>query len=84
MTVRGIYKDDALLTGGIITQTLLQRLTQINGVQIVLATLEPGSDPEEVAKLATTASRRSSRRPSCSRTPSSSSRSATRSTSCSS
>ena len=53
MTVRGIYKDDALLTGGIITQTLLQRLTHMSGAQVVLATLDPGSNPEQVAKLAT-------------------------------
>ena len=52
VTVRGIYKDDALLTGGILTQTLLHRLTQVSGAQIVLATLDPGSNPEEVAKLA--------------------------------
>jgi putative ABC transport system permease protein len=52
VTVRGIYKDDALLTGGILTQTLLHNLTQVNGAQTVLATLDPGSDPEEVAKLA--------------------------------
>ena len=53
VTVRGIYKDDALLTGGILTQTLLQRLTQVSGAQVVLATLDPGSNPEQVAKLAT-------------------------------
>jgi putative ABC transport system permease protein len=52
VTVRGIYKDDALMTGGILTSTLLHRLTQINGVQTVLATLQPGSNAEDVAKLA--------------------------------
>jgi putative ABC transport system permease protein len=52
VTVRGIYKDDALMNGGILTAPLLQRLTETNGVQIVLATLKPGSNAEDVAKVA--------------------------------
>ena len=50
VTVRGIYKDDTLLQNGMITTTLLHRLTDVSGVQTVLATVKPGSDPEEVAK----------------------------------
>ena len=52
VTVRGIYKDDSLLQGGMITTGLLHSLTDVKGVQIVLATVKPGSNPEEVAKLA--------------------------------
>jgi putative ABC transport system permease protein len=52
VTVRGIYKDDALMQNGIVTAPLLHRLTQVNGVQTVLATIKSGSDPDEVAKLA--------------------------------
>ena len=52
VTVRGIYKDDALMQNGIVTAPLLRHLTQVNGVQTVLATLEPGADAEEVAKRA--------------------------------
>ncbi|HET6172042.1 MAG TPA: FtsX-like permease family protein [Gaiellales bacterium] len=52
VTVRGIYKDDSLIQNGMITRTLLHRLTNANGVQIVLATVKPGSNPEQVAKLA--------------------------------
>ena len=52
MTVRGIYKDDALMQNGIVTAPLLHRLTQINGVQTVLATVKSGAKPDEVAKLA--------------------------------
>ncbi len=52
VTVRAIYKDDALMKGGILTAPLLQRLTQASGVQVVLATLKPGSNAEDVAKLA--------------------------------
>ena len=40
VTVTGIYKDDSLLQGGMITSPLLQRLTKINGVQLVLATVQ--------------------------------------------
>jgi putative ABC transport system permease protein len=52
VTVRGIYKDDTLLQNGLVTTTLLHRLTNVSGVQSVLATVKPGSDPENVAKLA--------------------------------
>jgi putative ABC transport system permease protein len=52
VTVRGIYKDDALMQNGIVTTPLLRRLTQVNGVETVLATLKPGAKPDEVAKLA--------------------------------
>jgi putative ABC transport system permease protein len=52
VTVRGIYKDDALMQNGIVTTPLLRHLTKVNGVQTVLATLEPGADAEEVAKRA--------------------------------
>ena len=84
VTVRGIYKDDTLLQNGMITTSLLHRLTDVSGVQTVLATVKPGSDPEKVAQARRRPpERRSSRRPSCSPTPSSRSRSATRSTRCS-
>jgi putative ABC transport system permease protein len=52
VTVRGIYKDDALMKNGIVTTPLLRRLTQVNGVQTVLATVKSGAKPEDVAKLA--------------------------------
>jgi putative ABC transport system permease protein len=52
VTVRGIYKDDTLLQNGMITTVLLHRLTDVSGVQTVLATVKPGADPENVAKLA--------------------------------
>ena len=52
VTVRGIYKDDTLLQNGMITSHLLHRLTDVSGVQTVLATVKPGSNPDEVAKLA--------------------------------
>ncbi len=52
VTVRGIYKDDTLLQNGMITATLLRHLTDVSGVQTVLATAKSGSDPEEVAKRA--------------------------------
>ena len=52
VTVRGIYKDDTLMTGGILTCSLLQRLTQTSGVGLVLATLKSGSNAEDVAKRA--------------------------------
>jgi hypothetical protein len=52
VTVRGIYKDEQLISNGMITTSLLQRLTNVNGVQIVLATVDGGSNPEQVAKLA--------------------------------
>jgi putative ABC transport system permease protein len=52
VTVRGIYKDSALMKNGIITASLLHRLTKLNGVQGVFATVKPGANPEQVAKLA--------------------------------
>jgi putative ABC transport system permease protein len=52
VTVRGIYKDDTLMQNSMITEHLLHSLTDVTGVQIVLATVKPGSDPEEVAKRA--------------------------------
>jgi putative ABC transport system permease protein len=52
VTVRGIYKDDTLLQNGMVTTQLLHRLTNVSGVQTVLATVKPGSNPEQVAKLA--------------------------------
>ncbi|MDP9258974.1 MAG: ABC transporter permease [Actinomycetota bacterium] len=52
VTVRGIYKDDTLLQNGMVTTQLLHRLTDVSGVQTVLATVKPGSNPEQVAKLA--------------------------------
>jgi putative ABC transport system permease protein len=52
VTVRGIYKDDTLMQNGMITSDLVHRLTDVSGVQTVLATVKPGSDPEEVAKRA--------------------------------
>jgi putative ABC transport system permease protein len=52
VTVRGIYKDDTLLQNGMITTGLLHHLTDVSGVQTVLATVKPGADPENVAKLA--------------------------------
>ena len=52
VTVRAIYKDDTLLQNGMVTTALLHRLTDVSGVQTVLATVKPGSDPEQVAKLA--------------------------------
>ncbi len=53
VTVRGIYDDDSLITSGMITRGLLTRLTNIQGVQIVLATVNPDAKPEAVARLAT-------------------------------
>jgi putative ABC transport system permease protein len=53
VTVRGIYDDDQLVTNGMVTSSLLRRLTNIQGVQIVLATTTPDANPEAVAKLAT-------------------------------
>jgi putative ABC transport system permease protein len=50
--VRGIYKDDTLLQNGMIATSLLHRLTDVSGVQTVLATVKPGSNPEAVAKRA--------------------------------
>ena len=47
VTVRGIYKDDTLLQNGMITTILLHRLTDVNGVQTVLATVKPGSRPRQ-------------------------------------
>jgi putative ABC transport system permease protein len=52
VTVRGIYKDDALMTNGIITSRLLQHLTQHSGDQLVFATIKSGSDAEKVANIA--------------------------------
>jgi putative ABC transport system permease protein len=52
VTVRGIYKDDSLMQNGMVTATLLRRLTNVTGVQLVLATVKPGANPEAVAKLA--------------------------------
>jgi putative ABC transport system permease protein len=52
VTVRGIYKDDTLLQNGMVTAGLLHRLTDVNGVQNVLATVKSGADPEQVVKLA--------------------------------
>ena len=52
VTVRGIYKDDALMQNGIVTASLLHRLTRLNGVQTVFGTVKPGANPEQVAKLA--------------------------------
>jgi putative ABC transport system permease protein len=52
VTVRGIYKDDTLLQNGMITTVLLHHLTDVNGVQTVLATVKPGADPDNVVKLA--------------------------------
>jgi putative ABC transport system permease protein len=50
VTVRGIYKDDTLMQNGMITTTLLRRLTDVTGVGLVLATVKSGSDPEQVAQ----------------------------------
>ncbi len=52
VTVRGIYDDDTLLSNGVITNSLLDRLTNTSAVQFVLATVDPGADPENVAKAA--------------------------------
>ncbi len=52
VTVRGIYKDDTLMQNGMITTTLLRRLTDVTGVGLVLATVKSGSDPEQVAQSA--------------------------------
>jgi putative ABC transport system permease protein len=52
VTVRGIYKDDSLMQNGMVTMQLLRRLTNVTGVQLVLATVKPDTNPEEVAKLA--------------------------------
>jgi putative ABC transport system permease protein len=52
VTVRGIYDDDTLLANGSITNSLLDRLTNTSAVQVVLATVDAGSDPEDVAKAA--------------------------------
>jgi putative ABC transport system permease protein len=52
VTVRGIYKDDTLLQNGMITARLVRHLTDVSGVQTVLATARSGSDPEQVAKRA--------------------------------
>jgi hypothetical protein len=40
------------MQNGIVTAPLLHRLTQINGVQTVLATVKSGAKPEAVARLA--------------------------------
>ena len=52
VTVTGIYKDDSLLQGGMITMPLLHRLTDMNGVQLVLATVKGSSEPDQVAQEA--------------------------------
>jgi putative ABC transport system permease protein len=52
VTVRGIYKDETLMQNGMITTNLVHRLVDARGVQVVLATVKPGSDPEEVARRA--------------------------------
>jgi putative ABC transport system permease protein len=52
VTVRGIYKDDSLMQNGMVTAPLLRRIANVTGVQLVLATVKPGANPEAVAKLA--------------------------------
>jgi putative ABC transport system permease protein len=52
VTVLGIYKDDTLLQNGIVNADLLRRLTDLKGAQLVLATVDPGVNPEAVVKRA--------------------------------